>query len=341
MNLPFELGPIRPVDEADSLLIRTTRNCPWNKCAFCVNYHSEKFSIRSTAEIKKDIEAAADYYNGHRFKRCFLQDGDSLVMKTKDLLVILQHLKMHFPTLEIISSYGRSQSIIRKSSQELKDICGAGLNLLYCGMESGSDTVLKRVNKGVNASQVVSAGNLAKQANMCLSEFIILGLGGTEHWQEHATATAAALNAINPDKIRVLTIGIKDGSDLQSKWVNGTFSLQTEENIIEEQRLLIENLYGITSHYANHHSVDLLMELRGQLPEDKTKLLSILETFLDLNEHDKLNFILGRRLGIYRRLKDLENSRLYLLVDRKLQDIGASTRTDLEHIFHSLRAQVV
>jgi hypothetical protein len=341
MNLPFELGPIRPVDEADSLLIRTTRNCPWNKCAFCVNYHSEKFSIRSTAEIKKDIEAAADYYNGHRFKRCFLQDGDSLVMKTKDLLEILQHLKMHFPALEIISSYGRSQSIIRKSSQELKDICEAGLNLLYCGMESGSDTVLKRVNKGVNASQVVSAGNLAKQANMCLSEFIILGLGGTEHWQEHATATAAALNAINPDKIRVLTIGIKDGSDLQSKWVNGTFSLQTEENIIEEQRLLIENLYGITSHYANHHSVDLLMELRGQLPEDKTKLLSILGTFLDLNEHDKLNFILGRRLGIYRRLKDLENSRLYLLVDRKLQDIGASTRTDLEHIFHSLRAQVV
>ena len=341
MNLPFELGPIRPVDEADSLLVRTTRNCPWNKCAFCVNYHGKKFSVRSTAEIKKDIEAAADYYNGHRFKRCFLQDGDSLVMKTKDLLEILHHLKKHFPTLEIISSYGRTRSIIRKSSQELKEICGAGLNLLYCGMESGSDTVLKRINKGVNASQVISAGNLAKQANMYLSEFIILGLGGTEHWQEHATATAEALNAIDPDKIRVLTIGIKDGSGLQSQWENGTFSLQTEESIIEEQRLLIENLTGITSHYANHHGVDLLMELRGQLPEDKTKLLSILETFLDLDEHDKLNFILGRRLGIYRRLEDLENASRHRLVDRKLQAIGTSQRADLEHIFHSLRAQVV
>lgn len=341
MSPPFELGPIRPVDEADSLLIRTTRNCPWNKCGFCVNYRGKKFSIRSTADIKNDIEAAADYYNGHRFTRCFLQDGDSLVMKTKDLLEILHHLKKYFPTLEIISSYGRSQSIIRKSSQELKEICGAGLNLLYCGMESGSDSVLNLINKGVTASQVIRAGNLAKQANMRLSEFIILGLGGTEHWQEHATATAEALNAINPDKIRVLTIGIKAGSDLQSKWENGTFSLQTEENIIEEQQLLIEDLNGITSHYANHHSVDLLMELRGQLPKDKTKLLSILETFLNLNEHDKLNFILGRRLGIYRRLKDLENSSLYLLVDRKLQDIGSSKRADFEQIFHSLRAQVV
>ena len=249
--------------------------------------------------------------------------------------------KIHFPTLEIISSYGRSQSIIRKSPQELKEICGAGLNLLYCGMESGSDSVLKLINKGVNASQVVRAGNLAKQANMQLSEFIILGLGGTEYWQEHATATAEALNAINPNKIRVLTIGIKDGSDLQGKWENGEFFLQTEENIIEEQQLLIEKLNGITSHYANHHSVDLLMELRGQLPEDKEKLLSILETFLNLNELEKINFILGRRLGIYRRIKDLENSSLHLLVDRKLQDIGSNKRADLEKIFHSLRAQVV
>jgi len=341
MAYPFELGPIRPVDEADSLLIRTTRNCPWNRCGFCVNYRGKKFSIRSTAEIKSDIEAAADYFNGHRFNRCFLQDGDSLVMKTKDLLEILYHLKSHFPTLETISSYGRTQSIIRKSFQELKEICGAGLNLLYCGMESGSDSVLKLINKGVNASQVVRAGNLAKQANMQISEFIILGLGGTEYWQEHAIATAKALNAINPDKIRVLTLGIKDGSNLQEKWDNGEFFLQTEENIIEEQRVLIEELYGITSHYANHHGVDLLLELRGQLPEDKTKLLSILEAFLNLNEHEKINFILGRRLGIYRRIKDIENPSLHLLVDRKLQDIGFSKREDLEQIFHSLRAQVV
>ena len=341
MTYPFELGPIRPVDEADSLLIRTTRNCPWNKCGFCVNYRGKKFSIRSTSEIKSDIEAAAKYFNGHRFNRCFLQDGDSLVMKTKDLLEILRHLKLHFPSLEIISSYGRTQSIIRKSAEELKEICEAGLNLLYCGMESGADSVLKMINKGVNASQVIRAGKLAKQANMRLSEFIILGLGGTKNWQEHATATATALNDINPDKIRVLTLGIKEGADLKEKWENGKFFLQTEENIIEEQRLLIEKLNGITSHYANHHGVDLLLEVRGQLPEEKTKLLSILDTFLNLNEHDKINFILGRRLGIYTRIKDMENPNLHLLVDRKLQGLGNANRADLELFFHSLRAQIV
>ncbi len=341
MTYPFELGPIRPVDEADSLLIRTTRNCPWNRCGFCVNYRGKKFSIRSTTDIKRDIEAAAVYFNGHRFSRCFLQDGDSLAMKTKDLLDVLKHLKLHFPHLEIVSSYGRSRSIIKKSVQELSEICEAGLNLLYCGMESGSDEVLKLVNKGVSSQQVIQAGRLAKQAKMQLSEFIILGLGGTEHWKAHARDTAAALNAINPDKIRVLTLGIKAGADLEKKWEAGEFDLQTEENIIEEQRLLIEKLDGITSHYANHHGVDLLIEIRGQLPGDKAKLLAIVDRFLGLDENDKLNFILGRRLGIYRRLDDLGNPGLHQLADRKLQDFGYSNRADWEGLFHALRARVV
>lgn len=341
MPYPFELGPIRPVDEADSLLIRTTRNCPWNKCGFCVNYKGQKFSIRSTADIKKDIEAAARYFNGHRFERCFLQDGDSLAMKTRDLLDVLDFLKAQFPALKIVSSYGRSQSIIRKSPQELAEICAAGLNLLYCGMESGSDAVLQLVNKGVNAAQVVRAGKLAKQAGMQLSEFIILGLGGTELWQEHATATAAALNAIDPFKIRVLTLGIKEGAGLYEKWQTGAFVLQTEENIIAEQRLLVENLNGITSHYANHHGVDLLMEVRGQLPQDKAKLLSILDAFLNLDEDEKINFVLGRRLGVYQRLEDVKRPDLHRWVDGKLHELGNLERPELELLFHSLRARVV
>lgn len=341
MTYPFELGPIRPVDEADSLLIRTTRNCPWNKCGFCANYRGKKFSIRSTADIKSDIEAAADYFNGHKFKRCFLQDGDSLAMKTKELLEILHYLNLNFPKLETISSYGRAQSMIRKSAQELKELCDAGLNLLYCGMESGSDPVLKLINKGVSAEQVIRAGVLAKNANMQLSEFIILGLGGTEYWREHASDTAVALNAINPDKIRVLTIGIKEGTDLQKKWESGKFFLQTEENMIREQRLLIEKLDGITSHYANHHSVDLLIEARGQLPQDKQKLLSIMDNFLNMDEARKTNFTLGRRLGIYRRLEDIENTKLFQAVEHQLQNHVTSENSDIELLFHALRARIV
>jgi radical SAM superfamily enzyme YgiQ (UPF0313 family) len=342
MDYPFELGPIRPVDEADSLLIRTTRGCPWNRCDFCVNFKSSKFSVRSIKDIKKDIEAAADYYDGHPFRRCFLQDGDSLIMKTAEVIEIINCLKHYFPTLEIISSYGRAQSMIKKSLPELKELCQAGLNLLYCGMESGSDSVLKLINKGVTASNIITAGVHAKEAGMQLSEFIILGLGGMQLWQEHARETANVLNSINPDKIRVLTIGIKPGSGLEEKWNNGSYVLQTEEEIIEEQRLLVSHLDdSITSHYANHHSVDLLLEVRGQLPDEKSKLISILDRFLSLSKEDKQNFILGRRFSIYQRLDDQQNPSLFNAVEQKRQTLGHPNTEQLESIFHLLRSRIV
>lgn len=341
MNYPFELGPIRPVDESDSLLIRTTRNCPWNRCEFCVNYEGERFSIRSVEEILTDIDKAADYFNSHPFTRCFLQDGDSLIMRTADLLEILEHLKKRFPTLQTISSYGRAWSISRKSPEELQEICSAGLNLLYCGMESGSDAVLKLMNKGVTSKEIISAGQHAKQVGMSLTEFVISGLGGIRHWRDHATSTAVALNEINPDKIRVLTIGVKEGSGLEKKLIAGEYTLQTEKNIIEEQKLMLENLDGITSHYANHHGVDLLIEARGKLPEHKDRLISIMDRFLNLPEDDTLNFILGRRLGIYTCLDDMSDIKRYQTVQTQFTKIGCKTREDLETLFHSLRAKVV
>lgn len=341
MDYSFELGPIRPVDEADSLLIRTTRNCPWNRCEFCVNYQSERFSIRSVEEIKRDTDEAVEYFNGHPFSSCFLQDGDSLIMKTTDLLEILDHLKTRFPTLQTISSYGRAFSMNRKSPEELQEICSAGLNMLYCGMESGSDTVLKMMNKGVTSKDIVSAGIHAKQAGIFLSEFVISGLGGTHHWKDHAISTALVLNEINPDKIRVLTIGVKEGSGLEKKLHAGEYLLQTEENIIEEQKLMIQALDGITSHYANHHGVDLLIEARGKLPEDKEKLISIMDRFLKLPSNDKLNFILGRRLGMYNTLDELNDTNRYEAVQSQFGKFEFNTHEELEVLFHSLRARVV
>lgn len=341
MDHSFELGPIRPVDEADSLLIRTTRNCPYNRCEFCVNYLGKDFSIRSVDEIKKDIDEAVGYFNGHPFTRCFLQDGDSLIMKTADLLEILDHLKKRFHTLQTISSYGRAWSMSRKSPEELQEICSAGLNLLYCGMESGSDAVLKMMKKGVTSKEIISAGMQAKQAGISLSEFVISGLGGTHLWKDHATSTALALNEINPDKIRVLTIGVKKGSGLEKKLLTGEYSLQTEENIIEEQKLMIETLDGVTSHYANHHGVDLLIEARGQLPDHKDRLISIMDRFLQLPENKKLNFILGRRLGIYNFLDDLNDRNRYETVQTQFRKIDFNSHQDLENLFHSLRARVV
>ena len=338
---PFELGPIRPVDEADSLLIRTTRGCPWNNCEFCVNYKDMRFSKRSVADIKKDIAAAAEYYGGHPFQSCFLQDGDSFIMKTEELLEILDFLKQHFPSLKKVSSYGRSQTMIRKSPHEIKAICNAGLNLLYCGMESGADTVLRNIKKGVTSAGHIKAAKMARQAGMEISEFIILGLGGRKRWQEHAIETARVLNQINPDFIRVLTIGVKQGSGLEKQMQAGKFELQTEKNLIEEQRLLIESLNGVTSYYVNHHGVDLLMEARGQLPEDQPKLLAIMDRYLGLPEEERLNYTLGKRLGYYRYLDDMQDENRKMFVQGKLREILDAYPGRFDKICHQLRAQVV
>ena len=338
-SIPFEQGPIRPVDEADSLLIRTTRGCPWNRCAFCSLYEGMKFSLRSVPEIKKDILAAKEYFNGHPFETCFLQDGDSFVMKTKDLIDVLQTLKTAFPSLKQISSYGRAQTMVKKSSSAMKEICDAGLNKLYCGMESGSLQVLEKVKKGITPSSIIKSAHMARQAGMNTTQFIILGLGGTELSTIHAMETAKVLNAINPNHIRILTIGVKPGSGLDLQMANDEFTLPSETHMISEQRLLLEQLDGITSHYANHHSVDLLLEVRGQLPDDKVRLLGILDRFLSLKEADRINFILGRRLGYYRRLSDQENDLQYQLVEKQVKKIQQSD--SIEELFHTLRIQVI
>jgi hypothetical protein len=176
---------------------------------------------------------------------------------------------------------------------------------------------------------------------MELSEFIILGLGGTALWQEHAVETAQVLNKINPDFIRVLTIGVKNGSGLEKQLREGKFQLQSEKNLIEEQRLLIKGLEGVTSYYVNHHGVDLLMEARGRLPEDKPKLLAIMDRYLSMPESDRINYTLGKRLGYYRYMDDMQDKNRKLFVEDKAREILAAYPGQFDEICHQLRAQVV
>lgn len=340
-SVPFEQGPIRPVDEADSLLIRSTRGCPWNRCTFCSLYDDMTFSLRSVSDIKKDILAAKAYFKGHPFETCFLQDGDSFVMPTKDLIDVLYTLKEAFPSLKQISSYGRAQTMAKKSPVAMKEIFDAGLNKLYCGMESGSLKVLEKVKKGITPASIITSAHMARDAGMNMTQFIILGLGGKELTTSHALETAKVLNEINPDHIRILTIGVKPESGLDRQMKAGEFTLMSETQMIAEQRLLLENLEGIESHYANHHSVDLLLEIRGQLPREKDKLIAILDRFLSLSEADQTNFILGRRLGYYRQLNDQENEFQYQFVEKQINKIKLRGSDAFEEIFHTLRRQVI
>lgn len=219
----IEIGPIRPPSESNSLLIRVTRGCHWNKCYFCGLYKSMRFSMRPIDETIEDIRRQAQLNRGKKITSCFLQDGDALVLKTDYLLRILEAINQSFPDMQYITSYARADSITRKSPAELKALRQAGLNHLYSGMETGSDQILKLINKGFDADIVVRSGCMAKEADMILSEFILLGIGGKELSEENAAQTAKALNIIQPDFIRVHATGIKPESKLGEFVRNGSF----------------------------------------------------------------------------------------------------------------------
>ena len=317
----IEIGPIRPPSESESLLIRVTRGCHWNKCYFCGLYKSMKFSMRPIEEIIADIERQAEQYQDKKFKSCFLQDGDALVLKTDYLLRILEALNKCFPDLEYITSYARADSITRKSPAELKELRQAGLNHLYCGMETGSDRILQLINKGFNADTVVKSGCMAKEAGMILSEFILLGIGGTELSEENAVQTAKALNIIQPDFIRVHATGIKPESKLGEFVRDGSFTLQSEEEIVIEQKLFLQQLQEMDSYYVNEHIINLLLEVRGNLRTEKQEMLSAIDRFLSLSPDEKLLFTIGRRLNIFFLLDDLKKPELHKKAEESLRKI--------------------
>ena len=243
------------------------------------------------------------------------------MLKTDYLLHILDALNRYFPNLQYITTYARADSITRKTLSELQALRQAGLNHLYCGMETGSDQILKLINKGFQADTVVESGCMAKEAGMILSEFILLGIGGKELSEENAAATAEALNIIQPDYIRVHATGIKPESKLGEFVRNGSFTLQSEEEIVVEQKSFLQQLQPMDSFYINEHIINLLLEVRGNLQTDKAQMLSVIERFLQLPPDEKLLFTVGRRLNIFFLLDDLKKPALHRQAEESMQKI--------------------
>ena len=379
----FEQGPIRPPSEAKSLLVRITRNCPWNKCAFCRTYKGKRFSIRPLEEVKQDIETIKRIYDeiksiswqlgckGEvdeeviRFLyhtpygefssfmnvamwlyfgegSVFLQDGNNLGVKTSDLLQILNLLKKTFPNIRRITSYGRSKTIAkRKTVEELKALHDAGLSRIHIGLESGYDPVLELVRKGVTAAEHIDAGRKVKEAGISLSEYVIPGLGGKKLSREHALETARVLNQINPDFIRLRTLRILDGAGLDEKVASGEFEPLNDEEIVREIRLMIEHLNGINSYLVSDHILNLLEEVEGKLPEDKPKMLAVIDRFLQLSPEEKCNFRLGRRANVYRTLDDMKDPELYQQVEGALKQIMGPEGEGLEKVIADLTKRYI
>ncbi len=347
--LPYqgvEQGSIRPPSEARSLLLRVTRNCPWNHCTFCPIYKDAPFSLRSVEDIKQDIDAIAGYvallqerlaadgalssgavralherlgpeehagFNAALhwllggLESVFLQDANSLVVKPARLLEILHYLKARFPQIQRITSYARSHTLAKMSMADLRALREAGLNRLHIGLESGSDAVLKRIRKGATKAQHIVAGRKVIEAGMELSEYYMPGLGGRDYSREHALESAAVLNQIDPHFIRLRTLAIPPDAPLFEDYQAGRFQPCTELMVIEETRWFVQHLHGISSAIVSDHSLNLLPELEGKLPQDKPQLLHVLDDFLGAAPDRQRLYQIGRRCGLLYRFAALDD----------------------------------
>ena len=338
-NYSFEIGRIRPPSEggSHSLLIRATRNCPWNLCKFCYGtpYNREMFQLRSVNEIKKDIDAAKmirelleiitkklggidrivgvlnphflenyqsviNVFNWLRFSSTsvFLQDADSLIMPIKNLLQVIIYLKQTFPNIQRITSYARSKTLTQKSKtlDKLKELHKAGLSRLHVGLETGDDKLLNYINKGVTSEEHILAGRKVKEAGFELSEYWMPSLGGKALSKQHALNTARVLNAINPDFIRSRRFLPHMGTPLFDEWKKGAFQLLTPHEVLKEIKMMIINL-DFTGKICFDHANNPVFKLNSgytwlfkqdyngyQFPEEKVKVLNILEKGLEIDE---------------------------------------------------------
>ena len=274
----YDFPPFRPPSEADSLLLRVTRGCPWNRCAFCPMYKHLKFEKRPVEEVKQDIVTARAFTGGN-VETVFIGDSDSLVIKTGDVCEILGHLWGAFPSLTRVTSYARSLTLRRRSLESLRKIRDAGLTRLHIGLETGSARLLDRIKKGASPDTMIEACTKVKEAGFEVSMYVLLGIGGEANWHEHASETARVLNRMDPDFIRVRTLVPQPGTPVFQWWTEGSFEMASPETILKEQKVLIKDL-AVTSQYLSDH-VSNYVPINGKLPADKTKMLSMIEEALE------------------------------------------------------------
>ena len=260
----------RPPSEARSLIVQVTYGCSHNTCAFCSMYKAKKFTLRPMEEILEDFRLARQAYS--KVGRIFLADGDALIRPAADLERILEVIAELFPECERVTSYASPSSIHKRTPEELKRLRERNLTMVYMGLESGCDEVLKRMRKGHTAADIVAAGQKINAAGIDLSVTAISGLGGVELWREHAMDTAAALSAMKPAYIGLLTLMVEPGTPLYDWVEKGQFQLLDSHQVLEETALLVAQLDCEGAVFRMNHASNYLT-LKGTLNEDKQALL--------------------------------------------------------------------
>ena len=275
----------RPPSESNSLIIQTTLGCSHNKCSFCNMYKSKKFTIKSLEDIKNDMNYFRQKYK--HVEKIFLADGDALIIKAEDLKEILAYIKKLFPECQRITLYGSPESILLKTLQELSDLKDLGLSMIYMGVESGNDEVLNDINKGVSSEDLIKAAKRVKDANILLSVTVIAGIGGAEKSESHAIKTGEIISSMIPNYLGVLTLMVEKETTLHNKIINKEFELLNDKEVLDEIKLLIENIDIKESVVFRCNHASNYISLSGNLPRDKEELLNQINYYQHTNKLKK------------------------------------------------------
>ena len=272
MMLNYDTPLYRPPSEAKSLIFQVTLGCSFNECSFCDMYRSKEYSEKSWEEVKGEIDTMAKMLPDTT--KIFLADGDALNLDTKYMIQIVKYVYEKFPNLERVSCYAMPMNLLKKTPEELDAMKKAGLNMLYLGIETGSDILLKKVTKGATAKTIIKSCKKAKDAGFTLSCMVILGIGGSKYSSENARETAKVISEVKPDYVGALTLYLENGikDEFLTKFDEEFIQISDSEAINELEELITEiNVDDNVVFRANHGSN--AYNIAGTFPEDKQAML--------------------------------------------------------------------
>jgi radical SAM superfamily enzyme YgiQ (UPF0313 family) len=278
--MKYEGDIIRPPSEANSLLLQVTVGCSHNKCSFCPAYKEKKFRIKSYDEILEDILEASCWRS---IEKVFLCDGDALIIPQERLIQILGLIRTHIKGVQRVGTYANAKSILRKTIDELVELREQGLGIAYLGIETGNDELLKKIIKGVTATQMMQASRRIKEAGIALSVTVILGLGGIEQHMEHATDTAKLLTDIDPDYASALTLMLVPGTPLYSEYASGHFALPGKFDLLKELAIIIEKSDFSSCYFTSNHASNYL-PIKARLPQEKEGTVATIYSTITKND---------------------------------------------------------
>ena len=284
IELGYDYPLYRPPSEANSIIFQVTLGCSFNKCSFCNMYRTKEYSERPWEEIKSEIDIVSKSFP--QTERIFLADGDAINLSTEKLVQILDYIKEKFPNLARISCYAMPKNLLQKSPDELTLLNSKGLDMLYIGIETGNDILLKKITKGATSKSIIDACNRAKKSGFIISCMIILGIGGKKYSMDHMKETARVVSDVSPNFLAALTLIIEDGVyDEFMKKFSEPFETLDDTMILNELELLLNNINPISPIVFRANHASNVYSIGGNLPEDKEKMLAVVRSLM---EHPEL-----------------------------------------------------